>query len=365
MLLRYRRYLGLLALLLLATPLVAGLITPDGLESVVKEGRRLTPPPPIPGDWEAFVAFPDQVDRFLKDRFGLRQRMMRAYRDLTKPLLAKGNGSVLVGRDGRMFLLEDQAVRQSAGLVLRDQRVSDTADFLAGIRDTLASRGIRFLVASPPNSATIYQEDLPYWARSAGRKTEYDLLLEDLAARGVPAIDLRPALSRLRSEAPSYLMYDTHWTPRGAVAGFNAIVTADGRPDWRLDPASVLGPATTRKGGDLARMLGVDDKVSEPIQELTLPSGPKVELSEPPFATYVETSDKSGPTIMIIGDSFTIGSFAPMLIGHAGKIVWLHHNFCAFDWKWIDQFDPNEIWWLPTERSLNCSPGARPLNFTG
>ena len=51
----------------------------------------------------------------------------------------------------------------------------------------LAARGIRFLVASPPNGATIYQDDLPDWAQSRGRRTEYDLLLDGLAAKGVQA----------------------------------------------------------------------------------------------------------------------------------------------------------------------------------
>ena len=36
-------------------------------------------------------------------------------------MLGMGDNSVLVGRDGRMFYLGEEAVRQSAGLVLRDQ----------------------------------------------------------------------------------------------------------------------------------------------------------------------------------------------------------------------------------------------------
>ena len=110
--------------------------------------------------------------------------MIRAHKDLTKPMLGMGDDSVLVGRDGRMFYLGEEAVRQSAGLVLRDQRVADTVDLIAAMRDDLARRGVRFLVAAPPNAATVYQDDLPDWAQNAGRRTEYDLFLEGLAARG-------------------------------------------------------------------------------------------------------------------------------------------------------------------------------------
>ena len=38
---------------------------------------------------------------------------------------------------------------------------------------------------------------------------------------------------------------------------------ADRRPEWRLDPARALGPPEVRKGGDVARILGVQDDVSE------------------------------------------------------------------------------------------------------
>ena len=76
-------------------------------------------------------------------------------------------------------------MRQSAGLVLRDRRVSDTADLLAKISHALAAREIRFLVAIPPNAPSIFQDDLPHWAQDLGRPTEYDLILADLAERGL------------------------------------------------------------------------------------------------------------------------------------------------------------------------------------
>jgi hypothetical protein len=365
MLPRYRRYFAVLAFLFLAAPLAAGIVLPDSPASVLKEGRRLAPaprPPATSGDW---LALPGQVDAFLQDHFGLRQALIRAHKDLTKPMLGLGNDSVLIGRDGRLFYLGEEMVRQSAGLVLRDQAVSDTTELLARINAELASRGIRFLVASPPNSATIYQDDLPNWAQNRGRRTEYDAFLDELAAHGVQAIDLRPAMRTARAEGPAYHLHDTHWTARGALAAFNAVVEADSRSNWRLDPGLALGPLTTRDGGDLARMLGVEDNVTEKTEGLTLPSGRKELFSSNPFGDYVETSDRPGPTIMIIGDSFTGGFFDRMLLQHAGRVVWLDRHRCGFDWKVIEKFHPDEVWWMPTERFLICDPGVRPVDFTG
>ena len=86
MLRRYHRYFALLAFGLLATPLVVGIVKPDGAMAVLKEERYLAPAPRAPasgGDW---LTFPREVDAYLKDRFGLREKMIRLHKDLTKPL---------------------------------------------------------------------------------------------------------------------------------------------------------------------------------------------------------------------------------------------------------------------------------------
>ena len=113
-----------------------------------------------------------------------------------------------------MFFLGEETVRQSAGLLLRDQRVADATDMLVRMNDELQARGIRFLVAMPPNAATIYQDDLPLWAQNPGKPTEYDMLLANLAAKGVTAVDLRPAVKEASTKGPAFYMHDTHWTFR-------------------------------------------------------------------------------------------------------------------------------------------------------
>jgi alginate O-acetyltransferase complex protein AlgJ len=361
---RYRRYLPVLIFLLLATPLVAGLIIPESAREILKEARTRSPAPSVPRSMDDLAAWPKQADDYLNDRFGLRKQMIRLHANLAMRLLGEGSPQVLVGRHGRMFYLGAEAVRQSAGLVRRNSRVAETIDFLVAMRDALKQRGIRFLVASPPNAATIYQDDLPRWAQSNGRITEYDLFVADLAARGIKAIDLRPILWGVRSEkAPAFALYSTHWTPRAAIASFNAIVEADGRPEWLIEADAALAPLSQRQGGDLARMIGVNDDVAEPIQELALPPVSKVELTAGSRGSYVATSDRPGETIMVVGDSFTEHLLAPMLLNHVGRVVWQHHKWCGFDWKLIDRFEPDEVWYMPTERYFLCAPNVRPEGF--
>jgi hypothetical protein len=365
MLLGWRRYFALATFLLLATPLVVGLVAPDSPATVLKEGRRLAPAPRLPATGADWLALPAEFDAYLNDHFGLRQAMIRAHKDLTKPMLGLGDDSVLVGRDGRMFYLGEEAVLQSAGLVVRDESVADAVDLIAAMNADLKRRGIRFLVASPPNAATVYQDDLPDWAQNRGKRTEYDLFMKGLAARGVKAIDLRPVMAEARTEGAAYYRHDSHWTPRGALAAFNAVVAADGHPDWRLEPEQALAPPSERRGGDLARLLGVQDSVTEEVEELTLPTGVKELLTSDPYGDYLQTSGRPGSTIMIIGDSFTAALIEPMLLQHVGRVVWLSFQHCGFDWKAVDRFRPNEVWWMPNERFLICDPGVRPLDFAG
>ncbi len=351
---------AIVAFLVLATPLVVGLVAPDGPATVLREGRSLAPAPRVPMSGSGWLALPAAADAYLKDHFGLRQKLITAHRELTKPLLGFGNNSVLIGRDGRMFYLGENAVRQSAGLLVRDERVAETAATLQRMNEELHARGVRFLVAMPPNGPTIYQDDLPHWAQNPGKPTEYDLLLAKLAAKGVPAVDLRPAVKKARAEGSVFYLHDTHWTFRGALAGYNALVEADAHPDWRIEPSSALGPMTLRKGGDLARMLGVGDAISEQAEYLTLPEGKKVLQSSDPYGDFIETSEKAGPTILVLGDSFTSGYLSLMILQHAHRVIWMNHWFCGFDWGELENYHPDEVWWMPTERFLLCSPGVKP-----
>src|SRR6185312_17444413 len=120
MLLRHRRMFSVVSFVLLAAQLAFGIVRPDSPALILKEGRYPAPAPARPdgpGDW---LKLPKQIDAYLSDHFGLRERMIRLHRDLTHPVFLKVNTAILTGRSGRMFYQGNEMVRQSAGLVLRD-----------------------------------------------------------------------------------------------------------------------------------------------------------------------------------------------------------------------------------------------------
>ena len=112
------------------------------------------------------------------------------------------------------------------------------------------------------------------------------------------------------------------------------------------------------------RILGLDDRTTEAVEALKLPlRGRSKTLSNGETPDTVVDTDEPGPTILVLGDSFTEGYFPPMVAQRAGRVVWAHYRHCAFDWRLIETYRPDEVWWMPTERGLYCEPGARPLNF--
>jgi alginate O-acetyltransferase complex protein AlgJ len=357
MLSRHRRFLALPAALLLAAPL---LFTSPKANLSSDELRVLATAPPFPQTMIDAMNLPEQIDAWLQDHFGLRRVFIHAYAILTQLVLRSGNTSVFIGRKGAMFCRLDDAIRQSAGLIRRDEQVTETVNLLSEIKTVLSFQGVPLVVASPPNAATIYGDYLPRWGRNLGQATEQDLFVSALVARGITTVDLRPVLREARLSGKVYFLHNTHWTARGAVAAFNAIAKVASHADWQVNVDTALGPTTIITGGDLARMAGINGDVTEPDQLLALPPGRRETLGSESDQIYSVTIDRPGPTILIIGDSFA-QPLMPMLAEHAGRVIWMFHQWCGFDWKRVEELKPDEVWWLPTERYMLCR--AKPRNF--
>ena len=120
MLRRYRRFFAVAAFLVLAAPLVAGLVYPDGAASILMEGRTPAPAPRAPVDSADWFRLPNQIDAYLQDHIGLRQALLHAHRELSKPLF--GSYKVLMGRGGRMFYLGNEMVPKAPGSLCATRR---------------------------------------------------------------------------------------------------------------------------------------------------------------------------------------------------------------------------------------------------
>ncbi len=125
-------------------------------------------------------------------------------------LFREGREGVVVGREGWLFTDEEFA--------FYDEAAAETARKLAYIgevRDALAERNVALVVALVPDKSRVYRE---FVGRALPSYTQgrYESFRQGLLEQNIPTPDLLGALTAAKTQGPTYLRTDTHWTPAGA-----------------------------------------------------------------------------------------------------------------------------------------------------
>ncbi len=356
MLRRYRRFFAVAAFLVLAAPLVAGLVYPDGAASILAEGRTPAPAPTSACRQRRLVQA-SEADRRLS---------AGPYRP-SSGFAPRASGTLeaavrqLQGPDGprRPYVLSGQ----------RDGSPERRAHYArpgGGSNDRFARAHERR--ASSPRH--------PFSGRAPAERLER--LYRTTCRFGRKMQAARPNMICFWRTSPPKAFRLSICGPcsrKLALAARSFICTIrighSAARSWRLTQLSrrtriPIGGSTrvqpcapaVRKGGDMAKILGLSDKISEYTENLTLPYGRRIPL---PDNDFIETFDKPGPKILIFGDSLTLDFFPPMLLQHVGSVIWIHHEYCGFDWRVIDELRPDEVWWMPGERVFLCQHS--PIGF--
>jgi alginate O-acetyltransferase complex protein AlgJ len=320
---------------LLWLPIFGQAFQPANLRSEA-EARMLRMLPKFTKSMEGLASFPKSIEGFLADHFGFRAQLIHANAFVRYKLSSPTSPYVLYGRDGFLFYLEHRTLEQSMGLVIRNKPLERLADFLAQLHLELSRRNIRFLFTSPPSNSTINRRRLPAWAATPPAVAEYDVLLQLLAARGVPALDLRPALQTENSARATYFRTDTHWNFLGAVIARNEIVRAVGHPEWMLDISRIFRGFRRTYGSDLPRLLGVSNHIAEDQDA-------EIDVSSYP--------NSEGPRVLVIGDSFT-SQFFPMIWRNGGQPFFMENPSCKVDVEVIAAHRPSIVILSIAERAL-------------
>ena len=355
---RHRRPWGIVLIAAFAVPLALQAMQP---EEAVSEGeaRMLTPAPDWPRTPPQWLALPRVLDRFLADHFGLRGELVRAHGRLRYAVDLPSDLRVIIGRDNWLFLNGDGTIEQSTGKVLRETRIAAFADKAAALHAHLAAKGAQLVVAIPPNGSTVNRARLPAWAGEAPAVTEYDLMMRALGQRGVTAVDLRTALTGSAGR-PTYRRTDTHWNKFGALVAYNAVVGALGKNEWTIDPARVLRGFVPVAGGDLARLLALSADLADEDADIDLAPYGAQPLEVGRFETQFESggdlleTGRDGPSVLVIGDSFTRGFWQDFFALHVQRYIWMHHEQCGFKHSVIEAAKPDIVILAPTERQMFC-----------
>ncbi|MEP9377636.1 hypothetical protein ABLE91_13040 [Aquabacter sp. CN5-332] len=369
LLLRYRRYMGLLVMGIIGALLLSNLI-PDPSGRYIWRGGQKGP------DALWIERAHGQLQRlafYLQDNFGFRASLPLVRTAIRDWANSPENGLIYVGRYGQLLWAGQNAAAQSAGSLLRKEAVERFAALMMALQRELAPEGTKVVVALPPNAQSVDLEQLPEWQdRFPAQTTEYSMLLDELKVRGVTAVDLRAVL-RASPDSRRYLANDTHWTNLSSVLSFNAIMRAAGHPDWQVNVSEVVGPRGPYILGDLARTLRrspplPDTNQSLRLKEAGLPS---------PFVFYGRHEAKAfnghgvryadhGPRVLIIGDSYTLNTWVRLFAyTPVAEAAWMHiskttYGSCDFDFADVKRFKPDLLIVARAERVFPCLNGAWP-----
>ena len=353
--------------------------------STLFENRPPAAWPTLASATTGWTDFTRAFERAFADHFGGRNALIRLDHVAKAGVFGVSPvPNVMIGREGWLFFLGEDGKsldRHFRGVEpFPDDLVDAVARELARRQAALAARGIAYLVVVVPDKFTIYQDYLPAWVRRMPQ-TPLDRLEPALTGAGVHFVDLRAPLRKAKAEQRLYFQTDSHWNLLGATIGYRAIVNemrrvlaqakgnAGSAPVDPKLPAYVPGVDTY--SGDLARMLGLPGRYTEPdfaplgklLGDPWSRCARRVDAPEPgaPDTGRIETymCDRPNlPRAVVFRDSMAI-ALIPLLSESFSRVVYVGSRELDFDI--IERERPDIVIEEMVERSINA-PAAFPIS---
>ena len=311
---------------------LAGKLLPSEGSFALTENRRPAPFPTFRlsgSGWGWTVAsFPRRFERYWNDSFAFRWYLIRAHSIAKLALGASPSPKVLLGQEGFLYYAAEESVDYFRGTrPFTDADLARWRDDLVRRQKWLADRGIRYLVVVAPNKETIYPEHMPPAIRPLRDESRLDQLLRDMRANSsVEILDLRPGLREAKATQRVYHATDTHWNDAGAMVASRRILEKAATWFPGIDTSPPEGSLATRvgPGGDLARLLAMEDRFTEEYIEWR-PARPARSrpLSRQENARDValyECPTCKGPVVVMNQDSFN-ENLAPFLAEHFARLA--------------------------------------------
>lgn len=247
------------------------------------------------------------VENYVRDNFGFREFLIRAYNQFTYSCFGKSNNeNIKVGRNRELYL--KMYLEEIVGNTLRarystveetkaaaEQNVETTLRLV----DTMQSHGTQFLFVFAPSKTWIYPENMPWDYRnhvSDFSLEEYYIGL--FKEKGIPCIDFLNYFKSWKntSDYPLYTRTGTHWAASTLPFVTDSIMKKIGELTGKDLPGvrCVDVPITTDYTEQDAE-LEENMNLLFPMRKPALPR---------PIAALDDTMGKASVNLLVVGDSY-------------------------------------------------------------
>ena len=287
-----------------------------------------------------------QFDDYFADRAPYRDMLIKLYKRVERSLgllYAKmlpdtadyftEINKVLIGQEDWLFYTDDDSLDYYKGTNLPTER--ELRSYVARaekVNDYFKAQGKEFAIFIAPNKEHIYSEYIPDGVHVINQMKRLDVIYDYFKEHSdVKVIYPKEELIEAKSIRDTYLMQDTHWNDFGAYIGAKALLESMRYAIGDVDVSEIQW-----SGGDLAKMAVINPskytayKVSY-RPEVTI----KYRVTD--VDRYeIESSNKNGKNLFVLGDSFMIADYSSRGNYRAGMkemIAKEYENFVVTHWN--------------------------------
>jgi alginate O-acetyltransferase complex protein AlgJ len=319
----------------LLAPTVDQFVRPASARDTKTEMRAPAPAPAAPKSLDELAKLPRKVDAWYEDHFGLRDVFLRWHNAFKWfALHTSPTPKLVLGEGGWVFTSEAMALDDYRGAVpLSPGALEAWRRLLEQRRAWFAARGIEYMFVVAPYKTHVYPELLGPRFEPLGPSRTDQLAAHLERTSDFRIVDLRAAVVAARAQDkpddPTFYPFGTHWTDRGAYAGYVELVNAIGK---RLPGIAPLPPdafearPVDSEGDSWAGRLYLDGLLPQPNIEWSVRE-PKARFTgnfrEDPV--FVSEREGGGPRALVFHDSFTL-PLRPWLAEHFSRLYcdWTH-----------------------------------------
>lgn len=357
----------------LGATLVDALVRPERLERIRGEERAPVAFPLPPQGVPELERWTSTFERWFGDHLGMRDRLL----ELRSRLLVQGferspAKEIDLGPGDEVFLAEARALDVARGArAFTAPEIEAWQRVLERRSAWCRQRGIEHVVAIAPEKSTVYRDRLPERYRRVGPTRLEQLAPKFAASTTLRFLDLAQALESERAsdrgDERAYYRLGTHWTDRGAFAGYSAIAHELARSFRAIVPferARMVVKETGGTGDTWASRLYLDDVWQQrqyALDGIPAPSW-RTNGEAQPLQEHFETERDAPelPTAVVFHDSFA-QALRSSLPHHFRRTTWLWRH--GFDYELVERLQPDVVIEIYCEHSYfgGSVPALPPL----